>query len=512
MLYSISSERLRKTRSKYVRLMLVGLLTACLMGVSGGVVAQSPYSLERMTNHLSERIPKLLDFFAIPGASVAIISNGEVVWVDYYGHADQEEERPVSEETLFRADSITKSVTAWAIMKLVERQQIDLNQPAEEYLSGWHFPETRFSEEAVTIRHLLSHSSGLTGGSERTLPGEERPPLIEVLEGQHGLHQARLVREPGSRFEYSNQGFIILEQLLQDVTGQDHVEYVLQEILAPLELREAYYSISEEVQERLAVSYDFDHQPVPMYRDRFSGASGLLITADELARFYAASMSGPEDERPGRGVLEPTTVAEMHEAQIEPTGFYSLGADGVGLGHFIDDLSDGTKGVFHGGEGAGSLGTAYIVPERGEGVVILTNSKRSWPFLFLVMSDWADLRGIPQPAMATVFRLFASAVVVLTGIVVLIALGRFYRLLRGIISQEKRFAPLANEKWILRATRGGLSVVVLIIWKLLGERLVSNLLPGIYDYLGVSLGILVLVTLVSEAFISRPSSLREDVS
>lgn len=101
----------------------------------------------------------------------------------------------------------------------------------------------------------------------------------------------------------------------------------------------------------------------------FKATGGLNSTAADLARFYAAVMD-TEGQKKGRGILKVKSVEVLYTPAIEPAGFYAYGSDGIGLGYFIEYLETGEKAVFHGGEGAGSLGMAYAVPESGDGLVV----------------------------------------------------------------------------------------------------------------------------------------------
>jgi len=177
--------------------MLFPLLIAGCVTKNDGNSSQSS---EETVRRLEEKVPQIMDYDDIPGAGGALIRDGEVFWSQEFGYADREEGIPVTSDTLFRAESITKSLTGCAVMKLEEEGAIGLDDPVEKYLTPWQFPDSEFSSSEVTVRQLLSHSSGLTGGFDRKLPGKKRPPLSEVLEGEHFLHQARLVREPGSKF------------------------------------------------------------------------------------------------------------------------------------------------------------------------------------------------------------------------------------------------------------------------------------------------------------------------
>jgi len=472
-----------------------------LFSLVGCTAAKGAFSISsaEFVEYLNKQVPRLMDDYDIPGAGVALLEGGEVTWVQGFGYADREEEKPVTSSTLFRAESITKSLTAWAVMNLVEEEEIGLDDPVENYLSRWEFPDTEFPKSEVTVRQLLSHSSGLTGGSDRELPGKERPPLTQVLEGEYDLYRARLVREPGTEFEYSNQGFMVLELLVEEVTGRDYEEYLQEEILLPLEVEEAYFDV-DEISSRLAVSYDYRGDPLPVYQDLFRGAGGLLINAEGLARFWASGMPGQDGLEPGRGILRPDSVAQLHTPVMEPAGFYRIGADGSGLGHFIDQLPGGEKAVFHGGEGAGSLGKAYVVPEDSRGLVILTNSKRSWPLLFKLTGDWAEWNGYASPAMSNVYFNVETAIWSLIILLVLASLGKLALLIRGLVRGRRGFAPFSSRKRFSRLMQMALALLGVFLWWLAGEMIVANLLPVIYGRLGLALGFLAFTVLLAGLF------------
>jgi len=427
-----------------------------------------------------------MDYYDIPGAGVALIREGEVTWSHVFGYADREKSEPATSDTLFRAESISKSVTAWAVMKLVEEGQIGLDEPVENHLTRWQFPNTEFSTEKVTVKKLLSHNAGLPGGIAREL-GEERPPLEEVLEGKHGLPRAELLREPGTAFEYSNPGFVLLELLVEEVTGQDYSDYLEEEILFPLGIEDSYFDIDEDIRSTIATSYYYDGDPVPMYQDPFRGAGGLIINVENLARFWTAGMTGKGGWEPGRGVLRPESVDLLYTPEVKPTGFYGLGSDGSALGHFIYILSGGEKAIFFGGEGIGSLGKAYTIPEEGKGIVILTNSKRSWPLLFQLTGDWVEWNGYSRPAMSAMFSTVETSLRVLTAALVLASLVKLVFLLYGLAARRRSFAPLAHKKKLSRFLQTSLAVLAPLLWWLSKELLVFNLLPVTYHQLGLAL-------------------------
>jgi len=480
---------------------VIAVVIISLLGITPGI---SEVEEQELSIHLDDRIPELMNMYNIPGVSIALIKDGKVIWSEGYGYQDLEDAKPVTPDTLFRAESITKSVTAWGVMNLVEKGDIKLDDPLEKHLTTWHLPETEYPEEAVTIKQLLSHSSGITGGSDYELPGTERPPLEEVLAGEHSLHRAKLVREPGSSFEYSNQGFIILELLVEDITGKRYDHYIEELILDPLDMSNTTYDQGEEVQARLATSYYLNGEPVPMHVYPFKGPGGLNATAADLARFYAAGMD-TEGQEKGRGVLTAKSVEVLYTPVIEPADFYAYSSDSVGMGYFIDKLETGEKAVFHGGEGAGSLGMAYAVPEGGDGLVVLTNSKGSWPFLFTLLGEWAEKSGFSQPAMS---RLYSNVQrVAWVGIIFLIVLSIYIigSLLFSLKTGKIKLAPLSAKSRVFRVIKVVASGLLLGVWWLAGEMVIRNLLPLIQSRLTIALLIFVLAIVLSSLFVKTGS-------
>jgi len=339
-------------------------------------------------------------------------------------------------------------------------------------------------------------------------PREERPPLEEVLEGKHGLPRAELLREPGTAFEYSNPGFVLLELLVEEVTGQDYRDYLQEEILSPLGVEEFYFDIDEDIRSAMATSYYYDGNPVPMYQDPFRGAGGLIINVENLARFWTAGMPGKDGQKPGRGVLRPESVELLYTPEAKPTGFYGLGSDGSAPGHFIDILSGGEKAIFFGGEGIGSLGKAYTIPEEGKGIVILTNSKRSWPLLFQLTGDWAEWNGYSRPAMSAMFSTVENSLRVLTAVLVLAALVKLGFLLYGLAARKRSFAPLVRKKRPSRFLQTSLAVLAPLFWWLSKEMLVVNLLPVTYHQLGLALVFFAVTLLLGAIFPNHQGDIR----
>jgi CubicO group peptidase (beta-lactamase class C family) len=128
------------------------VMSASKLYAAKGINKQA--SLQEFTAYLDERIPALMKDYGIPGVSIALVQKGETTWSNAYGYADLENRRKMTTDTYCRVESISKSVTAWGVMKLVEQGKIELDRPVGQYLKNWKLPESQFSEEKVTVRQL----------------------------------------------------------------------------------------------------------------------------------------------------------------------------------------------------------------------------------------------------------------------------------------------------------------------------------------------------------------------
>ncbi|MGE5528469.1 MAG: serine hydrolase domain-containing protein [Patescibacteria group bacterium] len=454
------------------------------------------YSLpeESITNRLEARIPVLMKTYGIPGVSLALIQQGKTVWSQAYGYADLGTRRKMTVDTHCRVESISKSVTAWGIMKLVEQGQIELDKPVGTYIKNWVFPESRFSAENVTVRRLLSHNAGMPLGTigVRYAPGGEIPSLEESL-----TKEAVLRQEPGSSFSYSNTGFDLLELLIEEVTGRDFAEYMAAEVLSPLGMRNSSFVWSEDLTPAVPDGHDVQGNPIPVYVYPGKASGGLFATVGDIAAFVAAGM--PSFARERHEVLSDRSIRELHAPMVKLTGYYGLAFDAYGLGHFIEKLSDGKTAVAHGGQGSGWMTHFHFVPETGDGIVILTNSQRSWPFFAHVLSDWARWNGLPPLGMERILlatRMLWAAI----GLLFALALWQIWRLGKGLAAGRRRLAPLAKASRLPRATEGCLAAALGagLWWAANQDYLfISAVFPRTIGWLGCSLLLAAIVLLLS---------------
>ena len=495
-------------RQHAVSCLCAGLTVILVAGCTVlGVPSQSP--LDAFAAHLDERAPALMDRYGVPGVSIAVVRDGELVWVNAYGYADPREGRAMTPETLLRVQSITKSATAWGVMKLVEQGAIGLDDPITARVTTWEFPETDYDWDEVTVRRLLSHSAGLpAGGYSAPPPAEGMPPLHWALSGGAGAPAARPIDPPGSLFRYSNPGYVLLELLIEEVTGREFAGYMEGDVLRPLGMDQATFTWTDDVRAALATSHRATGDPVPLYRPHADGPQApsahgtLYATAGDIGRLVAAGMEGPGGEPAGRRVLAVQSVNEMHTPVVETTGFYSLGAEGSGLGHLVETLGGGERALTHGGQGAGSYSWYHSVPQTGDGIVILTNSERSLQFIADILGDWTAWRGLSPVGLTHAVR-WARAFV---GALGLLALGLAAWLVSAVALGRRPFAPLASRARLGRTLLGGFGLLILGLWWGLGYGVVRHFLPVFSGWLGIVLSAAFGMVVLTALFPRQPPS------
>uniref|UniRef100_B8HMC9 Beta-lactamase n=1 Tax=Cyanothece sp. (strain PCC 7425 / ATCC 29141) TaxID=395961 RepID=B8HMC9_CYAP4 len=303
-------------------------------------------------------------------AALILIQKGEVVAAHPFGIANAERKSPVEiDRTLYQMASVSKMVTAWGIMKLVEDGTIALDKAANQYLKRWQFPMSQYSDQ-VTIRHLLSHTGGLDDlfGYAGFLPGESIQSLEESLsltkDSTSGKSRGVTVaREPGQNWLYSGGGYTVLQLLIEEVTQQSFSEYMEKAILKPLGMEKSSFDweaiAASGRTDKLATSFDEELQPSPHRRYTATAAASLYATPQDMARFVQAYSRK-------NLVLKQETLKQMMTPQ--PGAHQDWG-----LGHALY-VANGADGYVIGHDGANlpALGhTVRVNPATGNGIVLL---------------------------------------------------------------------------------------------------------------------------------------------
>ncbi len=465
-------------------------------------------TIGQFSAHLNERIPHLMDYYNIPGVCIAVVKNGTLKWSNAYGYADIENEQPLTSGTIFRAESITKSVTAWGIMNLVERGKIALDDPVANYLTRWEFHESEFLQSNVTFRSVLSHSAGINSAIYTDYPPDKPLPLLEdVLDGANGNPGTHIIQEPGISFLYSNPGFILLELLTEEVTDTAFAGYMQSSILTPLGMGNSTFSFVEVNRSRITSTYLLNGDAVPLQREAVKAHGGLYTTVDDLARFVTASVRSSEGQSPANGVLSKASVKELHTPVISTKSIYALVSDESGFGHFIEYLATGQKAVSHGGQGTGTITWMYQIPETGDGVVILTNSERSFRFIAQILRNWTQWMGISPVGLSRLYSTVIPLVWILFISLCLLSAWLVWQTGNGLRLGRRTFAPFASRNIYTRSITGGFAVVIIgVSVSLSTHKMFLIFLPVLSGWLIPALILFACILLAQTMFVRNTNS------
>ena len=453
--------------------------------------------LDTFTSHLGQRIPEIMQVYDIPGVNIAIIQNGEIVWLSTFGQADLDTNRELTIDTYMRVQSISKSVTAWGVLKLVEQGKIELDIPVKKYLNNWQFPENQFSTDLITTRQLLTHTAGMPIGDFYNFysPEEIIPSLEESL-----YKEARLVQEPGLSFSYSNTGYNLLELLIEEVTGKPFADYMQQEILEPLGMHHSSFEWSRQWDPPVPTGYDLSGNPIPVYVYPEKASGGLFSTVGDIAKFVIASM--PEFSS-SQSVLTTEALHSMHSIKVNRIGVYNLVFDGYGFGHYVENLSDGQVAISHGGQGTGWMTHYHSVPGTGDGIVILTNSQRSWPFIAYMLTDWAEWSGLPTLGMSRIIQ-GNNILWSFVGFLWFAIIWEMWDLISLLVTRKNSKLYLTKKSIPERVFRIGLSIIIFtgLFWSINQDYLfITSVFPMSAEWVGKSL-LIFAITLFISAFVS----------
>jgi CubicO group peptidase (beta-lactamase class C family) len=355
------------------------------------------------------RVVEILNRHPAVGLAVGVIRGGRLGFFHGHGVADVESGTPITDDTAFRIGSVTKLFTAVAVMQLSERGLLDLDAPASDYLRAYqlHPADPRF--RPVTLRHLLTHTSGIPDVRHpfdllhfSWGPFEGRPPLQSVPLGESlptlaeyyraGL---RVVVEPGTAFAYSNHGFATLGQIVEDVSRSPLDRYLREHVFDPLGMDTSDLRRSPRVVGRLATGYAFRRsgpEPVPDRDWIGAGGGGIYATTADVARFVAFLL---DPAAVGRAtVLHPAALATM----LQPHWLTDERVTAMGLAFFLSTVG-GHRLAGHEGILPGFNSHLLIAPDDDLGIIAFTNGSSgamSW-LPAEVTGLLLDLLGVPEP-------------------------------------------------------------------------------------------------------------------
>jgi CubicO group peptidase (beta-lactamase class C family) len=384
-------------------LTLVGTTIAPIASHKPTNVTDTDARIERIINGLlpaaavkGQPVPRMtlaerMKYYNTPEVSIAFFRHGRVIWARGYGVADKTINKPVTPDTLFQAASISKSVTAFAALRLVRQGKLSLDEDVNLKLVSWKVPDNEFTKtEKVTLRRLLSHTAGMTvpsvGGYQS---GEYMPTTVQVLNGEKTSDDpVRVDRVPGKEFRYSGGGYVVVQQLMMDVTGKSFPALMRDLVFEPLGMTQSTFEapLPKSLWPKAAQPYDEPHNG--WYSYSAMAPAGLWTTPTDLCLFAI----DVEKAYRGQSKLLPQALAqEMLTYQSDEI---------YGLGFALGERGHALR-FWHSGANGGYQSQFDAFPDVGEGAAVMTDGAGGLRLILEILRAIAEEYGWPGDRMET---------------------------------------------------------------------------------------------------------------
>jgi len=321
-----------------------------------------PITSQNTSEAFIDATKEKVDHSTVGNLAMVLIKDGAIAKSFYHSKND-----PITEQSIFPVASISKWVSSFGVLKLVEQGKIDLNKPVENYLTRWQLPESEFDNQQVSIRRLLSHTSGLVddlgyAGFDANEPIQTiEESLTKAADAPYSEGIARVGYEPGSQYMYSGAAYTILQLLIEEVSGQSFQSFMQEEVFKPLEMTHSTFVLSARPDLKLVPIYKDDGTIRPAKKFTALAAAALQTCTADLTKFLLAHFSKNK-------VLSQETITKMSEAEafINDIGIYGLGP------HLYSQNASDSNIIGHDGVGNNAINTAARIDLKSKsGIIIL---------------------------------------------------------------------------------------------------------------------------------------------
>jgi CubicO group peptidase (beta-lactamase class C family) len=314
-----------------------------------------------------------MKYYKVNGVSIAVIENGEIQWTKAYGLSDASTGERVSTQTLFQIASMGKVITALAALKLVKNKKITLDEDVNNRLTSWKIAENKFTiKEKVTLRRLLCHSAGFTDdyGFAGYSITDSIPTLINIIKAQPPANNSKALivnYVPGTLYRYSGGGYLIIQQLIEDITGMPFTDYVEKEIFDKLNLQSSTYDYYPD-RNGFKVARGHDENGKIDAKEKYhvypeSAAAGFWSTPGDIAKILI------EMQQEYKGMTDKILNQQLLDSMLMPQS----ASNDRGLGVALKGAEQ-VEGFWHAGQNAGYNSLMYATTKTGQGAVVMLNS------------------------------------------------------------------------------------------------------------------------------------------
>ena len=338
------------------------LLLVYLAAVSGAAAQQKGLAPEKRAE-IEKAVSSFMSANSVPGIGAAVVLDGEPLWSAGFGMADLENSSPATSSTLFRLGSISKPITAVAILQLNEHGKLDLDAPVQKYCPA--FPQ---KDSPITTRELLGHLGGIrhyNPDGKGDIPEDSARHFATMEESLQIFAKDPLVAKPGTAFHYSTYGYTLLGCVLEGAASEKYADYVRENIFKPAGMAQTQADDFFAVIPHRTRWYHKDKAGLVRNAGVLDSSykipgGGLISSADDMARFEAAILADKLLQRATRDLM----WTSLKTADGKMTGY------GLGWG-LVDKF--GVHILAHTGGQQGTSTAFAVVPERRAGVVVLAN-------------------------------------------------------------------------------------------------------------------------------------------
>lgn len=327
-----------------------------------------------------------------PAVAVAVSRGNEIVWEEGFGWADKRRRIRATEHTMFSLASVSKPITATALMLLVQRGLLSLDDPINDHLSRSKVRAGAGDLARATLARVANHTAGLPLHYQFYYAGSgSLPPTPEVTRERYAV----LVSRPGERYRYSNLGYGLLQHVITEVSGVPFEQFLKDQLFDPLGLKHTSTDIrTPQFRHRGAVRYDVSGKPLPDYRFDHDGASAIYSSAHDLLRFGMMHLGIELENTPP--LLDEDARSRM--TQLDPP------ADGYGLGWGLRNDREGRPTQSHNGGMPGVRTTLRLYPDHDVAIVVLANSEAIGGDHLRIADEIANALNLP-PSFSDLCRL-----------------------------------------------------------------------------------------------------------
>jgi CubicO group peptidase (beta-lactamase class C family) len=314
-----------------------------------------------------QKIRRKLERHESPSIALAVVLNGQILWEEGFGWADLENKRATNATTPYRLGSVSKPITATAVMAAREGHLLGLERPINEYLGEARLRAATGNVSGATVQRVLQHMAGLPEYSEayyRDEPGIV--PSLDTAIRRYGV----LTRPPGEKFVYSNLGYAALGSALTRVSGKSYADFLHEAVFVPLGMKQSA-APGPHLGDDRAVGYRPDGKREIDYERIYAPAADVYSNAHDMAKFGLFHLKARLLDQ--RQILSDKGIDEMQTATVP------MGDAEYGIGWHIRKDSKGRRQVLHGGASSGADAQFTLVPREKICVVVLANVTRHWP-------------------------------------------------------------------------------------------------------------------------------------